>query len=185
VVIGFPGPARRSADYYALAMLDVILTGGDSSRFQQNLVKGRKSVVQFEVDLGWPFASVADYKEAGLYAMNFLYSPKLDAKDIVAQVREEIGKVQQEGVSAAELERARNLFRASRVRSMQTSLARAQYLARYAMLDGDPGLVNTEMDRFLAVTTDQIRDVARRYFTPEKQNVLAIDVKKQDAKEAK
>jgi zinc protease len=38
VVIGYPAPERRSSDYYALAMLDAVLTGGDSSRFQQNLV---------------------------------------------------------------------------------------------------------------------------------------------------
>ncbi|MCX6620898.1 MAG: pitrilysin family protein, partial [Acidobacteria bacterium] len=185
VVIGYPGPDRRSPDYYALAMLDMILTGGDSSRFQQNLVKGRKSVIQYEADLGWPFTSVADYKQAGMYAMNLLFAPNLDAREIVSQVQEEFRKIQQEGVSAEELNRARNLFRASRVRSMQTSLSRAQFLARYAVLDGDPNLVNTEMERFLAVTPEQVKDVATRYLTPQKQSVLAIDLKKQAPKEGK
>ncbi len=185
VVIGYPGPDRRSPDYYALAMLDVILTGGDSSRFQQNLVKGKKSVIQFEADMGWPFASAADYKPAGMYAMNMLFPPNLDAREIVSQVQEEIAKVQQEGVSAEEVNRARNLFRASRVRSMQTSLSRAQFLARYAALDGDPNMVNTEMDKFMAVTPEQIKDVAKRYLTPEKRSALAIDLKQPAAKEGK
>ena len=47
VVIGYPGPPRRSPEYYALGMLDILLTGGESSRFQQNLVKGKQSVVQY------------------------------------------------------------------------------------------------------------------------------------------
>ncbi len=76
VVIGYPGPPRRSPDYYALGMLDVVLTGGDSSRFQQDLVKGKQSVIQFEANLGWPFASAKDYKDPGHYAAFLLYNPK-------------------------------------------------------------------------------------------------------------
>ena len=45
VIVGYPGPKRRSPDYYALSMLDAVLTGGDPSRFQQNLVKGKQSVI--------------------------------------------------------------------------------------------------------------------------------------------
>src|SRR5581483_9302463 len=56
VVIGYPGPPRRSPDYYALNMVDAVLTAGESSRFQLNLVKGKQSVVQYEANLGWPFA---------------------------------------------------------------------------------------------------------------------------------
>lgn len=178
VVIGYPGPARRSPDYYALAMLDAILTGGDSSRFQQDLVKGKKTVIQYEADLGWPFASLSDYKPAGMYAMNLLFPPTLDAKAIVRDVQEEIDKVQREGVSDGELNRARNLFRASRVRSMETSLSRAQLLARYAALDGDPNMINTEMAHFMAVTPEQIQAVTKRYLTPDKRSVLAIELKK-------
>ncbi|MCC7496701.1 MAG: insulinase family protein [Bryobacterales bacterium] len=185
LVIGYPGPERRTPDYYALAMLDVILTGGDSSRFQQNLVKGKKTVIQFEADLGWPFASVSDYKPAGMYAMNILFPPNLAAGEIVSQVQEEITKVQREGVSAEELERARNLFRAGRVRSMETSLSRARLLAQYTALDGDPNLINSEMERFLAVTPGGIKDVSIRYLTPEKRSVLAIDLKKPAAQEGK
>src|SRR5215471_2442696 len=57
VIIGYLGPKRRTPDYYALNMIDAILTLGDSSRFRQDLVKGKQSVIQFEVNLGWPFAS--------------------------------------------------------------------------------------------------------------------------------
>lgn len=185
VIIGYPGPARRSPDYYALAMLDTILTGGDSSRFQQDLVKGKKTVIQYEADLGWPFASFSDYKPAGMYAMNLLFPPTIDAKDIVSDVQEEIDRLQRERVGESELNRARNLFRASRVRSMETSLSRAQLLARYAVLDGDPNMINTEMDHFLAVTPEQIQDVAKRYLTPDKRSVLAIDLKKPASAEGK
>jgi predicted Zn-dependent peptidase len=60
LVVGWPGPRRRSPDFYALEMLDVVLTGGDSSRFQQDLVKGKQSIVSYEASLGWPFAETND-----------------------------------------------------------------------------------------------------------------------------
>jgi zinc protease len=46
VLIGYPAPARGSEDFYSLSVLDLVLTGGDSSRLQLDLVKGKKSVVE-------------------------------------------------------------------------------------------------------------------------------------------
>ncbi len=174
VVIGYPGPARRSADYNALVMLDLVLTGGDSSRFQQNLVKGKKSVIQYEGNLGWPFASATDYKDPGLYAMYFLYNPAFSGKQIVEQVEQEIAKVIHDGVDAAELERARTFLRSTRIRQLQSSHARAALLGRYELLDGKPELINTELNDFLSVTADQIRAAAKKYCDPDKRTVLDI-----------
>ena len=75
-------------------MLDVLLTGGESSRFQQNLVKGKKSVIQYEANPGWPFAGPTDYKDPGSYAMMLLYNPAFKGDEIVKQVEEEIAKIQ-------------------------------------------------------------------------------------------
>jgi zinc protease len=174
IVIGYPGPARRSADYNALVMLDLVLSGGDSSRFNQNLVKGRKSVIQYEANLGWPFASASDYKAPGDYAMYFLYNPAFTGRQIVEQVEAEIAKIQKDGVEANELERARTYLRSTRIRQLQSAHARAAMLGRYELLDGDPNHVNTEMDVFLAVTPRQIQEAARKYFAPEKRTVLDI-----------
>lgn len=174
VVVGYPGPARRSADYNALVMLDLVLTGGESSRFHQNLVKGRKSVIQYEANLGWPFAGPTDYKEPGLYAVYVLYHPTFSGEQIVAQVEEEIGKVGQDGVDAGELERARTYVRATRILQLQSSHARAALLGRFELLDGKPEYINTELNDFLAVTPEQIRAAANAYCDPRKRTVLDI-----------
>lgn len=174
VLIGYPGPTRRSADYNALVMLDLLLTGGDSSRFQQNLVKGRKSVIQYEGNLGWPFASATDYKDPGQYAMYLLYNPAFTGRQIVEQVEEEIAKVVNDGVDAEELERTRTYFRSARIQQLQSSHARAAMLGRYELIDRKPELLNTEMEDFLAVTADQIRAAAKQYCDPSKRNVLDI-----------
>ena len=174
VVIGWPGPPRRSADYNALVMVDALLTGGDSSRFSLNLVKGKKSVLSYEANPGWPFASATDYKDPSLYAMNLLYNPKFTGKEIVAQVQDEIAKLQNEGVDLKELERARTLLRVSRIKELQSTLTRATLLAQYEMFDGKPELITSELDTFLAVTPEQIQAVVKKYLVPEKRTVLEI-----------
>jgi zinc protease len=174
VIIGYPGPPRRSPDFNALYMLDAIFTGGDSSRFQLDLVKGKKSVLQYEANPGWPFASAIDYKDPSMYAMFMLHNPKFTGKQIVDQVQDEIAKIQKDGVSAEELERVRTYIRSSSILQMQSVLGRARLLAQYEVFDGDPGLINSELQTFLAVTPAQIQAVAKKYLTPDKRSVLEI-----------
>ncbi|MCS6951637.1 MAG: pitrilysin family protein [Bryobacterales bacterium] len=174
VVIGYPGPVRRSPDYYALAMLDVLLTGGESSRFQQHLVKGKQSVVQFEANLGWPFASSTDYKDPGHYTMFLLHDPAIPGGEVVEQAQAEVDAIRKHGVSEAELDRARTFFRATRVNQLQSSLRRAMLLGQYELLDGNPGWINTELKEFFRVTPEDVCAAAAKYCVPERRFVLEI-----------
>jgi len=174
IIIGYPGPKRRSTDYYALHMIDAILTGGNSSRFRLNLVKGKESVIQYEAEMGWPFASSQDYRDPEPYAMFLLFKPNFTGDQIVGQVQDEIAKLQNQPVDAKELDRVKTLVRASVIKSLQASLSRAQALAQYAIADGNPELINTELDASLAVTAAQIQAAAKKYLTADKRAVLEI-----------
>jgi zinc protease len=174
VIIGYPGPVRRSADFNALYMLDAVLTGGDSSRFQLDLVKGKQSVLQFEANPGWPFASAVDYKDPGVYGIFMLHNPNFTGKQIVDQVQDEIARIQKEGVPADELERVRSFVRSSSIVQMQSALGRARLLGQYEVFDGNPGLINSELEKFLAVTPAEIQAVAKKYLAADKRSVLQI-----------
>jgi zinc protease len=174
VIIGYPAPVRHSSGYYALAMLDVLLTGGPSSRFQLNLVKSKESLIQYQAEIGWPFCSSTDYKDPGDFAMFLLFKPNFTPQQIVDQAQEEIAKIQSDGVDAKELERARTLLRSEHITALQSSLHRAQLLGKYEILDGAPELINTDLEKFLAVTPAEIQAVARKYLTPERRTVLQI-----------
>ena len=174
VVIGFPGPKRRSPDYYALNMIDAILTAGDSARIRQNLVKGKKSVIQYEANLGWPFASTLDFRDPEPYAIFLLYHPSFKPAQIVDQVQQEIAKLQSAPVDSKEFERVKTQLRANQVQSIQSSLSRARMLAQYEVFDGKAELINTELDAMLAVTPAQVQAAAKKYLVPEKRVVLDI-----------
>ncbi len=174
LILSFPGPKRRSPDYYAVAMLDVILTAGDSSRFQQHLVKGRQSVIQYEANLGWPFSSPPDYVDPGAYGIFLVHHPSFTGRQVAEQVCEQLARIQNDGVGAQELVRARTFVKAQSIRQMQSSIRRAQLLGQHELLDGDAGLANTEPDRFLQVTGEQIQAVAQKYFQPRVRTLLEI-----------
>jgi len=174
IIIGYPGPIRRSRDYYALAMLDVLFTGGPSSRFQLNLVKGKESLIQYQAEMGWPFAASSDYKDPGDYAMFLLFKPNYTPQQIIDQAQEEIAKIQNDGVDAKELDRGRTLLRSEQIISLQSSLHRAQLLGRYEIFDGKPELINTNLENFLTITPAEIQGVAKKYLTPERRTVLQI-----------
>jgi zinc protease len=174
VVIGYPGPKRRSPDYYALNMIDAILTAGDSSRIRQDLVKGKQSVIQYEANLGWPFASTLDFRDPEPYAMFILYNPNFTAQQVVDQVQEEIAKLQNAPLDPKELNRVKTQLRAIAIKNLQSSLNRARNLAQYTVTDGNPELINTELDATLAVTPAQIQAAAKKYLTPAKRSILEI-----------
>jgi predicted Zn-dependent peptidase len=174
LVVGWPGPTRRSDDFYALEMLDVVLTGGDSSRFQQELVKGKQSIISYEAELGWPFAETNDYVAPGMYAIQVMYKPNFTGDQILGQIGEEIEKIKKDGVPAAELERARTFYRAARYNALQSTLGVARTLGQYELFDRDPNLINTELEKYMAVTSDQIKAAANKYLAPDRRVVLNI-----------
>jgi predicted Zn-dependent peptidase len=54
--------------------------------------------------------------------------------------------------------------------------ARAKNLARYHFFYGDANLINTELDRYLAVKREDLQRVAQKYLTKEGTNVLRYPV---------
>jgi predicted Zn-dependent peptidase len=175
VVIGWPGPKRRSPDYYAVNMIDAILTNGNSAMLRLDLVKGKESILQYESNLGWPMSSYLDYRDPGAYAMFALYKPNFTSQQIVDQIQDEIAKLQNAPLPAAELDRYKTQLRATMIRQLQSSLNRAQQLGQYEITDGDASLINTEFDRLLNVSGEQIQAAAKKYLTADKRAVLSVE----------
>ena len=174
VLVGWPGPKRRSPDYNAMVMLDLVLTEGDSSRFQQTLVKGRQSVVRFEASLGYPMGGSSEYVDPGVYGVFLTHQPRIPGREVASQVEEEIAKIHKDGIPVKELDRARAQWRAYRIREMQNALNRAMLLAQYELLDGKPEWITEELNAFLSVTPAQVQAAAKKYLVPEKRVMLEI-----------
>ena len=168
-------PARRSPDFYAIALLESILCDGQSGRLYQKLVKERAASLEVQGPL-------EARRGPGQVAVFTIHKPDVRPEDVQAIVEAEIERIKTEGVTAAELIKVKNQYRLDRFESgsegeyssLQTALGRALALGEFALFDGDPSLINAEIDRYLAVTAEQVREVARKYFVPSNTAVLNI-----------
>jgi predicted Zn-dependent peptidase len=78
---------------------------------------------------------------------------------------DEIDLVVKEGVSEEEFQKARNAMESQFAQSGGTMADRARTLAHYSMFYGDTSLINTELERYLAVKREDLHRVAKKYFT--------------------
>jgi zinc protease len=168
-------PARPSPDFYAIALLKSILCDGQSGRLYQKLVKER--AVSLDVE-----GTLEARRGPGQVSVFTIHKPELKAESVRAIIETEIERIKTEGVTDDELTKVKNQHRLDRFlsgsegdySSLQTALGRALALGEFALFDRDPSLINSELDRYLAVTTDQVRNAARRYFVPANTAVLNI-----------
>jgi len=60
------------------------------------------------------------------------------------------------------------------VRMRQSSMSRAQHIAEFALYDGDPTLINTELEELLQISPDQIRNSVSQYLNTENRALLDV-----------
>ncbi len=166
-VLGWKIPPRRTPDFYAISLAADLLFEGDSSRLYQKLVKGDESVVSIQGGIDERRGPSAVY----IFA---LPKPGLEVATIRDQIFAEIRALKTTGPSAEEMEKLRNSLRNDVVRGRQSTMYRAQRLAEYALYDGDPSLVDTELDQYLAITADEIKNAAAQYLDVENRVLLDI-----------
>ena len=178
LMLGWKAPARRTPDFYPLDLAADLLLEGDSSRLYQRLVKDEESVVGIQGGIG---------ERRGPSSLYIFAIPKPGhtTDRIKATIDEEIRRLATEGPTPREMEKLRNNLLNDFVRGCQSTIYRAQRLAEYALYDGDPSLINAELERYLAVQPDEIRRAAERYLMTDNYALLeVVPAQAQDAEEA-
>ena len=166
-MIGWKVPPRRTVDFYALSLASDLLLDGDSSRLYQRLVKGEESLIAIQGGIG---------ERRGPSSMTIFALPKpgKDVEQIRRTIMSEIKRLATEGPTPDEMEKLRNNLLSSAVRSRQSSLFRAQRIAEFTLYDGAPNLFNTDLENYLKVTPEQIKQVVARYLDTENRAVIDI-----------
>ncbi len=167
LMLGWKLPARRTPDFYALALAGDLLLEGESSRLYQKLVKGDESVVAVQGGIGERRGPSSLY----LFAIP---KPVRTTDEIREAIQREIAQLAAAGPTDAEMEKLRNNLLNDAVRGRQSTMYCAQRLAEYALYDGDPHLFNTELENYLAVTPAQIREAAARFLATDNYTLLEV-----------
>ncbi|MFL6255903.1 MAG: M16 family metallopeptidase [Pyrinomonadaceae bacterium] len=167
IMLGWKVPTRRTPDFYALSLGSDLLLDGDSSRLYQRLVKDEESVVGIQGGMG-------ERRGPSTLCIFAIPKPGHTTEAIRATIQEEVERLGTEGPSPDEMEKLRNTLLNDAVRSRQSTLFRAQRLAEYTLYDGDPSHFNTELEHFLAVTPERIRETVSRYLLTDNHSVMEV-----------
>ena len=162
-------PAETDPDAYPLELLVNILSSGRSSRLYKRLVEKEQAALQVQA---FPFL----LENAGLLGVEAIGQQGVTLDQLDALVDEEVERVKKDGVTEDEYQKALNQQEAEFASGFGTMNSRAKNLARYHLFFGDANLINTELDRYLAVKRDDLQRVANKYFTKEGVNILRFPV---------
>jgi predicted Zn-dependent peptidase len=165
VFIAFRGPNLGAKDYYAAKLLGDILSAGESSRLYQRVVDKEQTAVAVEMEN-------LNLQYSGLMLFIGIAAPGKKIGDVESQILEEIKKIAENGVTAKELEKAKNISEAQFIQSKKNVQEKAQDLAKYYSYYGDAGLINTELDNFMSVNQEDIKAAALKYLNTKNRVVL-------------
>jgi zinc protease len=155
----------RDPDSEALNLLVSILADGQSSRFNQRLVRDEQVALQAT---GFTWERLGP----GIVWIFAVANQGVEVAELERLLDEEIDRVRREGVSDEELDKARNNYRASSVREQQTARGLAESFQWSNHMLGDPRGIAARLERLDSITSDDLRRVADRYLRPDNRAVV-------------
>ncbi|MBD2486852.1 pitrilysin family protein [Aulosira sp. FACHB-615] len=159
----YPLPDIQHPDVPAIDVMDAILTGGRSSRLYQALVEsGLASSVG---------GSPAELIEPGWYEIEATAAPGQKLEKIAQVLQTSLSELQQKGVSAAELNRAKTILQASFVLGNQDISSQASQLGYNQTVAGDYKYIERYLAAIAKVTPEDVQRVAKTYLVPAKKTI--------------
>lgn len=165
VIFAYHIPAQGTKDFYAVKMLGMLLSQGESSRMQKTIVDEQQKAVfagSFPLELEDPGANIC----FGIANLN------VDVAELEKSMEAVIADVQNNLISEDEFQKLQNQVENDFVSANDKVAGIAESLAQYEMYYGDAGLINTELDRYRKVTREEIRAAANKYFNKNARVVL-------------
>lgn len=144
--------SRLSQDFYAADLLSDILSGGNSSRVEEKLVKGQKLFTEADVFL-------SGENEPGLFIATGKINEGISYESARNALIEEVKQTADTLITPYELEKVKNKVEAELLFNEIGYLEKAMQLASYEIL-GNAALINEQAVHYHDVTPEDIRKVA-------------------------
>lgn len=170
IMMGYHIPNNKHEDYYALKLLGDILGSGNRARFNASLVYDQQIAASI-------FTWVPDSIDPNLFYVYAVGSQAATAAQLEQGLIKEIYRIQQQGVTEKELQRAKNQQQAQFYKTFSTISDRADLIGSYEIFHGDFSLMFSAPDAYNKVTTDDIKRVASQYLTKKNRTVGVLDAK--------
>ena len=154
---------------YALMVLNGVLDGGDSARFERDLVRTREIASSIDSD----YSPTARYPV--LFVVSAVPSRQHAPAELEAAIRAEIKQVQDQPVTPEELERVKAQVTASNVFARDSMFYQAMQMGMLETVGLDWRLLDHYVERVRAITAGQVQTVAKKYLTDSNLTVTVLE----------
>lgn len=167
VLILYQVPPHRDPATRPLQQVATILGDGESSRLNRTLVRERRSALQA--------GTFMDSRRGPSVLIAFAVANQgVSADTLAAQLRAEVAKIVRDGVTADELEKAKNGYRAGEILGRQTPTGMASTLLHYAFYHDALDDINTDLDQYMTLTVNDLQRAAGQYLTPDNSYTVVV-----------
>jgi zinc protease len=180
LIMGYKAPVLRDVENdtepYALDMLSAILDGHDAARFNKKLVRETKVALSVGIDYD------ATARGPGMIYLHGSPSEGKTVADLEAALRAEIARVQKDGVSEAELKRAKAQLLASQIYKLDSMFGQAMEIGQNEAAGIPYQKIDRMLEKLQQVSAAEIKAVANKYFTDDTLTVGILDPQSLDGK---
>ncbi len=161
---------RLHPDYYSFDMLSDLLSSGRSCRFIQHLVLEKQIFSNID-------AYISGSIDEGLFHITGKPSPGISLEEAEEAVWEELEALKTIEIDSYELEKVKNRYESEQIFNNLNYLNVATNLAFFELI-GQAEDINYEVEKYRSVTSERIREVARKAFVRENCSILYYKAKK-------
>jgi predicted Zn-dependent peptidase len=160
----YPMAARTEPGYYVADLITEVLGGGGSSRLHQSLIKEKKLFSQID-------CYHTGSNDPGLVVIEGKLIKGVSMETADQAVQEELEKLKAAPIPEKELTKVKNKTESAILFEDMSVMNRANSLAIYELL-GDVNMMNTELQRYQAVTAEEVQETSRQLFDLHNSNTL-------------
>lgn len=171
VIAAYRTPSFKTRDSKILDMISSYLSVGKSSVLYKKMVDTNKQALAVQ-------AVNISQQDYGIYALFSLPLGDVTLDQLIAEMDEEIVKIQTDLISEKAFQKLQNQFENNYVNSNASVVGIAGSLASYHVMYGDTNLINSEIDIYRSVTREEIRNVANKYLNNNQRLILEYLPKK-------
>jgi zinc protease len=164
IMIAYHVPQASDPDYYALDILSSILSSGNSSRLRKNIVFDKQLAISVSASMEATF-------DPYIFTFYGIAAKGVTADALEKAIYEELDKIKKDGVEDHELQKIKNQELMGFYRGMETINGKAGLLGGYSLFFGDYTRLFDAPEYYSKVTSDDLKRVAAKYFTPENRTV--------------
>lgn len=164
ILIGYHTPDTKHKDFYALDILNSVLSSGNTSRLYSALVDKKQLATQI-------FSDFSESFDPNLFQLYSVAATGVKEADLENAIYVEIEKLKKDGITAQELQKVKNQKLMQFYSQIETINGKSNNLGTYELFFGDYKKMFNAPAEYEKVTAEDVKRVANEYFKKSNRTV--------------